>query len=774
MRQLVILNLGKGDCQAGFPTVVLQCQDYATAQFTGALPPAPKLAALHQQWQRFYQARYSQLNRRAVATGSIEDRFETGEFEIDEDDITLVSPAAFDRLCQDLRHCLNEWLLTASFRNLDQKLRTLLSPIDEIRVIVMADSAPVLRLPWHLWQFLDDYPRSELALSPAEYAQSIQVAPTRSKLRVKILVILGKAAGLDLDRDVSLLRQLPQTDLTVLVEPNRTALSQHLWQAGWDILFFAGHSSSREQGQLYLSETLTIDQLKYGLRTAIAHGLKLAIFNSCDGLGLAQDLADLHLPQVIVMRESVPDRVAQAFLQHFLSAFSSGEPLYGAVRQAREKLQDLESEFPCASWLPVICQNPAEVPPVWWDWCRPPIARRRPRRQDLKALLLSSLAVTSLVAGVRWLGLLQPLELGAFDRLMQSRPAELPDDRLLVVTVTEADIQAQKQQPRIGSLSDPTLNQLLQTLESYQPQAIGLDLYRDFPARLPALKAQMQSDRLIGICKRPDPKDDPTGILPPPEISDDRLGFSDFVQDADGAVRRQLMVMSANPTSPCTTPYAFGVQLAFRYLDAQGIAPQFTAAGDLQFGSTIFRRLRSRVGGYQPLDAGGNQILLNYRAAPQAFQQVSVTQILNRQINANAVKNKIVLIGLTTPSSGDAWATPYGRAFSQKLPGVIIHAQMVSQILSAVLDRRPLLWVWQGWGEILWIGNWALLGSILALAFRRFAAFAGSIACAALLLFALCWGLLLQGGWVPLIPPLAALLLSSVVLRSYRQNLHHD
>ena len=44
---------------------------------------------------------------------------------------------------------------------------------------------------------------------------------------------------------------------------------------------------------------------------------------------------------------------------------------------------------------------------------------------------------------VRSLGLLQPLELAAFDQLMRSRPAEPADDRFLIVTVSEADIQYQ-------------------------------------------------------------------------------------------------------------------------------------------------------------------------------------------------------------------------------------------------------------------------------------------------------------------------------------------
>ncbi len=39
--------------------------------------------------------------------------------------------------------------------------------------------------------------------------------------------------------------------------------------------------------------------------------------------------------------------------------------LYNSVREARQKLEGLEDRYPCASWLPVICQNPAEVPLKW-------------------------------------------------------------------------------------------------------------------------------------------------------------------------------------------------------------------------------------------------------------------------------------------------------------------------------------------------------------------------------------------------------------------------
>ncbi|MEO0969096.1 MAG: CHAT domain-containing protein, partial [Cyanobacteria bacterium J06639_18] len=75
-------------------------------------------------------------------------------------------------------------------------------------------------------------------------------------------------------------------------------------------------------------------------------GLKLAIFNSCDGLGLAKELGDLNIPQTIVMRENVPDIIAHEFLKNFLKSFAAGESLHLAVRYARLQLQGLEDNFP--------------------------------------------------------------------------------------------------------------------------------------------------------------------------------------------------------------------------------------------------------------------------------------------------------------------------------------------------------------------------------------------------------------------------------------------
>jgi CHASE2 domain-containing sensor protein len=91
-----------------------------------------------------------------------------------------------------------------------------------------------------------------------------------------------------------------------------------------------------------------------------------------------------------------------------------------------------------------------------------------------------------------------------------------------------------------------------------------------------------------------------------------------------------------------------------------------------------------------------------------------------------------------------------------------VQAHMVSQLLSAELEQRPLLWTWSDAAEGLWIGCWSIVGSGLGWAFRRVTRLGLAIVISTGLLSSLCWGMMvLVGGWMPLIPSLLGLLLSS-------------
>ncbi|NER96991.1 MAG: CHAT domain-containing protein [Symploca sp. SIO1B1] len=198
------------------------------------------------------------------------------------------------------------------------------------------------------------------------------VSTTYLPFRLRLLAILGNSEGLNLEEDVQSLRKLGNiVEIKLLEEPSIKELYRILWREKWDILFFAGHSDSEEDlktGSIAINsqESLNLQQLKFTLRNARQNGLKLAIFNSCDGLGLANALVDLRIPYIIVMREPVPDQVAQEFLELFLQKFSKGISLHKAFRKAREQLEYLEhTEYPGATLIPEIVQHPTAQPLFW-------------------------------------------------------------------------------------------------------------------------------------------------------------------------------------------------------------------------------------------------------------------------------------------------------------------------------------------------------------------------------------------------------------------------
>ncbi|NEP02955.1 MAG: CHAT domain-containing protein [Symploca sp. SIO2E9] len=351
--KLVILKLDGDVEEQGFRVTLTIGSEGARSsiEVTGELPPAPELVT---QLQRHWLGKYRSLGTpyrikpRKVTYGTSLNECQQSALELGER--------------------LKAWLNCEQFRLIDRRLREALNPDDEIRLLIRTEDKHLQKLPWHLWDLFERYPKAEAILSALKFERVNPKITTTPKSKVRILAILGHSNGIDIEADRQLLENLPQAEITFLVEQTRREINDQLWEQPWDIIFFAGHSNTEgETGRIYINpeESLTIDELWYALRTAVDQGLKLAIFNSCEGLGLALRLSDLHIPQMIVMRELVPDQVAQEFLKYFLRAYSGGKSFHLAEREARERLQGLEHEFPCASWLPIIFQNPAEVPPTW-------------------------------------------------------------------------------------------------------------------------------------------------------------------------------------------------------------------------------------------------------------------------------------------------------------------------------------------------------------------------------------------------------------------------
>lgn len=381
----------------------------------------------------------------------------------------------------------------------------------------------------------------------------------------------------------------------------------------------------------------------------------------------------------------------------------------------------------------------------------------------VKSVAITSVAVTSLILAARQVGILEPMELGAFDSMVRAKPDEGADPRLLIVAITEGDIQRLKEWP----ISDRAITQVLQKLNQLQPQAIGLDLFRDVPlgdGRPQLTKLLQTSDRIIGICKANDSTGDNPGTPPPPGLSINQVGFVDFSVDRGGILRRALLFMKPPASTGKSSPpephlcndssqviFSFGLQLALQYLQTQGIQPENAPDGSLKLGTTVFTPLKSNDGGYSHADDRGYQLLINYRSPRDVAKQVNLTDVLEGKLDPNLVKDRIVLIGYTTDTVKDEFYTPYsaGKQNDQAMPGVMTHAQVVSQILSTVLDHRSLFWFWPESGEILWIWGWSLVGGTLAWRIShplRFA-IAGGVAFLSCGVFS--FGLFLLGGWIP-------------------------
>jgi CHASE2 domain-containing sensor protein len=749
---IVSLKITEGSFATGF-AVTLQISQSGLPielEISSQLPAAPHIPQQYDLWQKTYLS--LGLSARLESNKAFISNYSHGEY--------------CDRAAAKLLNSLNKWLDADSFRNLKEKFLAKLNPVDEIRVLIQTKNTQLQCLPWHLVNWFESYPKAEIALSQPCYEHKLNAI--NLKPRVRILAIIGNSQGIDTNCDRHLLEQLPNSEITLLTNTTRQEITEKLWDPqGWDILFFAGHSQSDRHKttgciQINQQDSLTTKELKYALTKAVAKGLKIAIFNSCDGLGLAQELGDLNIPQIIVMREPVPDKVAQEFLKYFLAAYAKGESFYLAVREARAKLQGLEDHYPCATWLPVIVQNPASLPPLWEQLYRQKkesvVKNIAPRRIKIPLVLVSSAIATAMVIGLRSLGILQGTELKAFDYLSQKLPSELADPRILIIGADEQDISRNQYGYPI---SDRTLSELINKLQQYQPAVIGVDIFRDYP--IPENNSELtkhwQQPNVVSICLGDNLNN---SVAPPLTSPPEQVGFGNIHGDLkvtngqDDHVRRYLLSRSDNPlakTSHCRTNYSFALQLVARYFQSRNVSIT-TVKDNWKFGSQMITRLVNHSAGYQKFDDRGNQLLISYRRTPQLAQPVTIRDILQEQatFDPNWIKNRIVLIGVTAKSVPDVHDTPIGE-----IRGLYLHGHVISQLISAVENNRSLIWWLPFWGDWLWIGFWSVGSGLMINLGKNYLERSLSMAGCVVVLTGVCWLILTQGGWLAWIPGIMAI-----------------
>ncbi|ELS33363.1 MULTISPECIES: CHASE2 domain-containing protein [Pseudanabaena] len=392
---------------------------------------------------------------------------------------------------------------------------------------------------------------------------------------------------------------------------------------------------------------------------------------------------------------------------------------------------------------------------------------------------------TGILLGIRFLGLLQPLELSLYDLFFQWRPLEPIDNRIVIVAINESDIQ------KFGyPIDDDTLVNLLKAVKQQEPRVIGLDLYRDLPVPKKnnsgyqeLLSIYTSTPNLVGIRKAIANREG-DGVAASPILEKlNQVAANDLPPDRDGKIRRVLLSLKDKQGKTITS---LSAALALQYLKTENIKLEVldSQKQEYKLGKAIFSPMEENDGGYVRQPLGGYQILSNFRNFQDGFHVVSLTQILNGDIPQDILRDRLVLIGITAESNTDYFITPYNSTvLGNSFPvtsGVTLHANIASQLIANALGERPVLRVWSKPIESLWIVIWSLASGLLCWSRRHakptkrskftfhiprlaleIAGLGTSLLIASYILF-------LQGWWIPVVPAFFALFTSTMVITGYK------
>ena len=394
-----------------------------------------------------------------------------------------------------------------------------------------------------------------------------------------------------------------------------------------------------------------------------------------------------------------------------------------------------------------------------------------------KRVLITGSSISAVVIVGNLFGIFNLLEWAIRDKFFQWRPSEAVERNIVIVTIDETDIKAAGKWP----VPDRALAKVIENLRSQKPRVIGLDLYRNLPEE-PGHQELLQvfetTPILIGVEKMTGDRVEPPLILKQKE----QVALADLVLDADQKVRRALLTAEDKRDNK-SIKSGLATQVALKYLESEKITLESVDAAQQKFrlGKMIFLPMKDREGGYNNEDLGGYQILLNWRGSIDSFPTIPMREVLAGNIPDNLMRDRIVLIGSIAPSTNDFFGTPYDGTLSQtkNTPGVIVHANIASQLLHSAMDGRAGLDGWSNIEQGIWIVFWSILGTGGIWVLISFddgkrqilgerAVWGTFVAIS--LLFGCSYFSFLNGILVPIMPPLCAFIMSAIAItNAYKQ-----
>ncbi len=369
MSRVVILKIGEGNFATGF-SVTLEIRDNhrLIAPFAeGKLVPNLDIADALQNYRRaYYHWVKSQPSLGITVPHSMITHAAVGD-----------PRENLRKATKTLKDSLNEWLNSSSLSSIQNHILFHIGTESEVRFFIQTTHFDLQQIPWECWNFLRDWWNDvEIALTIQRNPPIINLTPP-----IKVLVILG---NIDIENErnslclSSLQTALGNPDkvyIQILSPSSEVPLStiniqNELIKNPWDIVVYLGHSQTSSDGYdgVFIIDNDTAlspeHNLRNSLKIAVKKGLKLVICNSCDGLGIGRQLANIGVPHIIVMKEPIAVRVALRFLEVFLPNFLGHKSLQESLTIARQELRlhEFEKDAASSSLLPRLIENPEEPP----------------------------------------------------------------------------------------------------------------------------------------------------------------------------------------------------------------------------------------------------------------------------------------------------------------------------------------------------------------------------------------------------------------------------
>jgi CHASE2 domain-containing sensor protein/signal transduction histidine kinase len=277
-------------------------------------------------------------------------------------------------------------------------------------------------------------------------------------------------------------------------------------------------------------------------------------------------------------------------------------------------------------------------------------------------------------------GWLQRLDLALYDLwLVLAPPAVDPDIR--IVGLDERSLQRWGRWPWPRELQAELLNRLAEA----QPRAVLLDVVYGTADDAAADHALISAAGAVPVLALPLIIDAVSGggplveVLPFPDLLDtaDALGHVHVELDQDAIVRGVYLYQGVGePVWPHLT-----LALAQR-LDEPGAAAVADSARCAAPADVSLQNVRC------------NYVYVPFAGPPGTFPEISAADLLDGSVPAGALRNRVVLVGITTTAAADLVTVPVSRQ-SRPMSGVEFNAHLLNGILGdALLRAAPLSWVY--------------------------------------------------------------------------------